>query len=89
MAQVEALTGFEHYGTRKRGERFPVSDNMARKLRDAGLVSIVEGVGAHPEKAAGKSSSASPAARRSGKKTASESDAGEKPRRKRKNAAQS
>lgn len=89
MALVEARTGFDHYGSRKRGERFSVSDQVARKLRDGGLVDIVEVDGPRPEKAAGSPSSALPAARRSARKTAIESDAGEKPRRKRKSAEQS
>lgn len=90
MALVKAVTSFEHNGPHKSGDTFTVSDQHARKLRDAGLVDIVGEDGtAHPEKAAGKSSSVSPAARRSEKPTANESGPGEKPRRKRKSVAQS
>lgn len=89
MPVVQAITSFDHSGPRKRDERFHVSDQHARKLRDAGLVDIVgEGAKANPKKAAGNPSSASPAARLSRKKTASESAHGEKRRRKRKSAEQ-
>lgn len=83
MALVEALTGFDHYGPRRRGDRFTVGEPMARKLRDKGLVQFVEGDGKHPPVAAGNPSSASPVARHSTRKTASKSAGGEKPRRKR------
>ncbi len=83
MALVEALTGFDHYGPRRRGDRFTVGEPMARKLRDGGLVQIVEGAGKHPPTATGNPSSASPVAHHSARKTASKSASGEKPRRKR------
>lgn len=79
MPEVTALTAFEHNGTRRRGDSFPVSDAHAKALQEAGLVTI-NGVAEDPSKAAGAKSSASPAARASRQKTAKPSAAGEKKR---------
>lgn len=73
--QVEALTGFDHHGSRRRGDKFPTSDQTAKDLVRAGLVRIVTD---RPEKAAGKPSSASPAAQASPQKTSSSSKGGGK-----------
>ncbi len=82
MALVQALDGFEHQGSRKRGQRFSVSTQVARKLRDAGLVAIVgEADTAHPTLAAGNPLSASPAAPALPQMIVSASDAGEIERR--------
>lgn len=90
MPIVQALESFEHNGSRKRGQRFQVSAQVARKLRDAGLVAIAGEAGTeNPKKAAGAPSSASPAARASREATSSESVPGAKPRRRRKSAASS
>lgn len=60
MPEVIALCSFEHGSSRRRGERFDVSDNHAAALLRAGLVEVV---GDHPPaKAAGEKSSASQAA---------------------------
>ncbi|WP_181244704.1 hypothetical protein, partial [Halomonas sp. ND22Bw] len=74
---VEALTGFDHGGSRRRGTRFPVSDHTAKQLARAGLVRIVED---HPKKVAGRKSSASPAAQASPQTTAKPSGRGGKRR---------
>ena len=90
MPIVQALGNFEHNGSRKRGQRFPVSAQVARKLRDAGLVSIAGEAGTeNPKKAAGDPSSALPAARASRRATSSKSELGAKPRRRRKAEASS
>jgi hypothetical protein len=90
MALVEALDSFEHYGSRKRGQRFTVSIPVARKLRDAGLVRVVgEAESRHPKQAAGIPSSASPAARALPQTMSSESESGAKPRRRKKREASS
>lgn len=77
MPTVEALTGFDHGGNRRRGTRFPVSDQTAKALARAGLVRIVED---HPKQAAGTPSSASPAAQASPQTTAKRSGRGGKRR---------
>lgn len=58
MTEVQALTGFEHYGSRKKHERFECSTQEAESLRNAGLVRIIS---ERPETPAGDTSSASPA----------------------------
>ena len=59
MPQVEALQSFEHGGARRRYSRFSVSEPVARELATRGLVRIIDD---RPPQAAGKKSSASPAA---------------------------
>ena len=86
MPEVIALSAFEHNGSRRRNERFEVSDTHARALERAGLVEII-GAADDPGKAAGAPLSASPAAQASQQTTASESEPGVKRRwRKPKNA---
>lgn len=41
QVNVQALTGFEHNGTRNRGDAFMVSDQHAQALQARGLVKIV------------------------------------------------
>lgn len=77
MPMVKALQGFEHAGTRKRGERFMVSEQHAKQLERAGLVEVD---GKRPKKAAGKKSSASRAAQASRQTTAKKSGGGGKKR---------
>lgn len=86
MPIVQAIENFDHNGSRTRGKRFPVSDLVARKLRDRGLVSIVgEEEPNHPSSAAGAQSSALPVAQASPQTTAKQFESGEeKPRRKKK-----
>jgi len=76
MPNVEALTGFDHGGSRRRGTRFSVSDHAAKQLARAGLVRIVED---RPQKVAGAKSSASPAAQASTQTTAKPSKRGGTP----------
>jgi hypothetical protein len=86
MPEVTALRSFEHSGKRARGTTFMASDQDARKLAAAGLVSYegqrVEGAGeqADPTEDAGvaRRSSASPAGRASRKTTAAKSTRGGK-----------
>lgn len=75
MQTVEALSGFDHGGNRRRGSRFQVSDHTAKELARAGLVRVVED---HPKKADGAKSSASPAAQASPQTTAKRSGRGGK-----------
>lgn len=76
MPEVIALCSFEHGSSRRRGERFDVSDNHAAALLRAGLVEVV---GDHPPaKAAGGKSSASQAAQASPEQTLSRSARGAK-----------
>jgi hypothetical protein len=77
MPEVVALTYFDN---RVRGERFHCSSYLAGELAQKGLAREIE---AHPKKAAGTKSSASPAAPASQKQTLNKSKAGRKPRRKR------
>ncbi|OBX35663.1 hypothetical protein A8U91_04737 [Halomonas elongata] len=77
MPTVEALTGFDHGGIRRRGSKFPVSDHTAKQLARAGLVRIVAD---HPKQADGATSSASPAAQVSPQTTVKKSARGGKPR---------
>lgn len=80
MKQVEAKSGFDHGGMRRRGDRFQVSDKHAEQLEAAGLVRVLDDgpTPAHPSTAAGEKSSASRAAPASPKKTAKPSGRGAK-----------
>lgn len=71
---VEALTGFDHGGRRRKGTQFPVSDQTAKELHRAGLVRIVP----DPAKAPAQRSSASPAGQASPQTTAASSRRGGK-----------
>ena len=81
MPNVTAMQNFEHNGPRKKGARFPVSELIAKKLQQAGLV-IIDGDSDEsatvPTKAAGAKRSASPAARASATKTSKPSAGGAK-----------
>lgn len=67
---VEALGNFEHGTTRRRGDRFAVSEAHAKALHRAGLVRILSGgTAADPTGAAGEKLSAPPAAPASPQKT--------------------
>lgn len=72
--QVEALTGFDHGGRRRKGDRFPVSPAVAKELARVGLVRIPR----DPEKAPAQRSSASPAGQASPQTTAKKSKPGAK-----------
>ena len=80
MPEVVALTYFEHGVLRARGERFHCSPYAAKELAGKKLVREIS---AHPKKAAGTKSSASPVAPASTKQTLNKSKPGRKPRRKR------
>ena len=83
MIEVEARQSFEHSGSRKRGDRFEVSEAQAKGLERAGLVRVL-GDGPtkeNPSTAAGAKLSASPAAPASPKKTAKPSEDGVKRKR--------
>lgn len=67
MPEVIALQSFEHGGTRRRGDRFEVSDAHAAGLIRNGLVKLAEAV--DPSQAAGEKSSASQAAQASAQQT--------------------
>ena len=75
MPDVIALSAFEHNGSRRRNERFEVSDTHARALERAGLVEII-GAADDPGKAAGAKLSASLAAQALPQTTASPSKRG-------------
>lgn len=79
MQSVVALCGFEHGGARRRGEQFDVSQAVAEALSRRKLVRLASKPAAidDPSTAAGKPSSASPAARASAPQTSSESATGE------------
>ena len=77
MPEVVALTYFDN---RVLGERFHCSAHLAGELAAKQLVREIE---AHPKKAAGTKSSASPVAPASQKQTLNKSKPGRKPRRKR------
>lgn len=77
MTTVEALTGFDHGGNRRRGSRFQVSEHTAKALARAGLVRVTEN---RPKKADGAKSSASPAAPASPQTTAKPRSGGAKDR---------
>lgn len=82
METVTALTSFDHYGDRWPGDKFQVSESLAKRLADKGLVvrhAVADPVPSppnHPMKAAGASLSASPAAPASPQTTAILSAAG-------------
>jgi hypothetical protein len=84
MPEVTVLRSFEHHGRRQRGATFMASDQDARKLAAAGLVSYegqeATGEGDDPTGDAGaaRRSSASPAGRASRKTTAAKSSRGGK-----------
>lgn len=73
MPEVIAISSFEHYGPRKRNDKFKVSEATATDLERANLVRRV-----NPTKAVGGKSSASPAAQASPKATAKKSGVGGK-----------
>lgn len=76
---VEALRGFEHDGSRRRGQRFAVSAPVAEQLRIKKLVRILENrMPGNPSTAAGTPPSASPVARASPPTTAKKSGRGGK-----------
>lgn len=78
MPKVIAIRSFDHGGSRRRGDVFTVSPQVAEQLRLAGLVRVEGGpASADPRKAAGALSSASPAARASRRQTAKSSNGGE------------
>lgn len=79
MVTVIALQGFEHNGTRRRGDQFKVSEHQARALVRAGLV-VVKAPKQGPTKAAGEKSSASPVGQVSPQTTLSSSKRGGKRR---------
>lgn len=54
MAEVKALYGFDHYGLKKRGQVFEVTDETAADLKRQGLVSLVQGAAAKPKADDGK-----------------------------------
>lgn len=78
MVQVEALQSFEHSGTRRRGDRFNVSEAHAKGLERARLVRVLgEGpTPGNPSTAVGAKSSASPAAQASRQTTVKKSGSG-------------
>lgn len=78
MADVIALSQFEHGKTRKTGDTFSVSDSVAKQLKSKGLVELASaGKKQTPSQAPGKQSSASPAGQASPSKTAKQSGSGE------------
>ncbi len=74
--RVEALTGFDHNGSRRRGAVFAVSDQTAKQLARAGLVRILP----DPAKAPAQPTSASPQGPASPQTTAPASRRGAKPK---------
>ena len=76
--EVRALRPFEHYGSRRRGERFHAVPRHAAEMAARGLVEIIPAL---PMKAAGKPSSVSPAAQVLPQTTASVSAGGAKKKR--------
>lgn len=81
MPIVTAKHSFDHNGPRARNSRFHVSDQIAQKLQQAGLVTIdgaKDETATVPTKAAGAKRSASPAARASATKTSKPSASGAK-----------
>ncbi|GHC19425.1 hypothetical protein SAMN05443545_101291 [Aidingimonas halophila] len=74
MPTVEALTGFDHHGPRRRGAQWSASDQTAKDLSRAGLVRILP----DPAKAPAQRSSASPQGRASRQTTAGASKRGGK-----------
>lgn len=74
MPEVIALQSFEHGGTRRRGDRFEVSDAHAAGLLRARLVQLA--TPADPSPAAGEKSSASQAAQASAEQTSKPSARG-------------
>lgn len=86
MPTVIAIQNFEHGGSRRIGDRFPVSDQHAAGLALRGLVSVE--TQRHPTTATGTPQSASPVAPVSPQTIAKPSALGAKrPGRQRKNAA--
>lgn len=83
--EVRALRPFEHYGSRRRGERFHAAPRHAAEMAARGLVEIIP---ARPMKAAGKPSSVSPAAQVLPQTTASVSAGGAKKRRRPRKSAE-
>lgn len=77
MVTVTALKSFDHGGAKRRGDKLSVSLIVAKRLRDAGLVSFpAVPKSATPQQANGKPSSASPAAQASPQTTAKKSGRG-------------
>lgn len=80
MLQVKALRSFDHNGSRKKNSVFKLADSTAHDLARRGLVIVVvepPKVEARPTQAAGATSSASPAAQASRRRTARRSVNGE------------
>lgn len=77
MALVKAKTGFEHYGRRRRGDLFEVSDVQAKELAQKGLAELLDESPAPRVTAGGDPpSSASPAVQASPQTTAKQSGGG-------------
>jgi hypothetical protein len=77
MISVTALQSFDHYGRRRRGDMFEVSEHAAAQLRARGLVSYsAQEIVTNPPPAAGAKRSASPAAPASPPTTAKKSGNG-------------
>ncbi|WP_128422661.1 hypothetical protein [Delftia tsuruhatensis] len=78
MKEVEALMGFTHNGSYRRGDRFRVPEPQAEALKRKGLVRVLadEPSEENPTAAAGQKSSASPAAPASQKPTAGKRGSG-------------
>lgn len=86
--KVIAINSFDHYGSRRRGDEFEVSDQVALQLLRAGLVRCegaptesLQGDASVPEQATGQKSSASPVVQVSQKQTAKPSAVGRRGRR--------
>lgn len=77
MVLVTATQSFEHGGARRRGQQFELSQNQAQLLKRKGLVTFEEAE-SDPSRAAGETSSASPAAPVSPQTTAKKSASGAK-----------
>jgi hypothetical protein len=86
--KVIAISSFDHYGSRRRGDEFEVSEQVALQLVRAGLVRCegaptesMQGNDLVPKEATGQKSSASPVARVSQEQTAKPSGTGRRGRR--------
>lgn len=82
METVTAITSFDHYGDKVAGDKFQVSESLAKRLADKGLVvrhatnTAFPSPPQNPMKATGSSLSASPVAPASPQTTAILSAAG-------------
>lgn len=75
MTTVVALQSFDHYGHRRQGSQFEVSEGHAKRLVQAGLVAI-KGTQSDPKRTAGEKSSALPAVQVSTQTTSKKSKRG-------------